>query len=71
MTKSMYAWKWVDGFGSRRPKMPSEQRDTAFGTKRMLPWARAEMGSPRPLLPWEHRLGNDWRSLLVSPAKGE
>ena len=38
-------------------------RDTDTGTRRLLPWARADMGSPRPMLPWEHRTGNDWRGL--------
>lgn len=61
--KSLYAWNWIDGFVSKRPMMPSEKRDTVSGTKRYLPWARADMGEPRPLLPWEHRTGNDWRGL--------
>ena len=61
--QSLLPWKWVDGFGSRRPMLPSESRDVGIRTKRLLPWARAEMGSPRPMLPWEHRTGNDWRGL--------
>ena len=64
--KSLYAWKWIDGYQANRPMMPSEARVTVTGTKRYLPWARADMGSPRPLLPWEHRLGNDWRGIKAS-----
>ena len=60
--QSLLPWMWVDGFKARRPMLPSEARVGA-GTKRLLPWARAEMGSPRPMLPWEHRTGNDWRGL--------
>jgi hypothetical protein len=60
---SRYAWKWIDGYQAKRPMMPSEARVTTEGTKRYLPWARADMGHPRPLLPWEHRLGNDWRGI--------
>ena len=63
-------FQWVDGFASRRPKLPSEKRVTATGTPRLLPAARADT-SKRPLLPWEHRLANDWRSRLVAPAMGE
>ena len=63
-----YAWKWTDGHQSNRPLMPSEHRVTVTGTKRYLPWARADMGRPRPLLPWEHRLGNDWRGIKAAPA---
>ncbi len=61
--QTLLPWLWIDGHGSRRPMLPSEARDTGTGTRRLLPWARAEMGSPRPLLPWEHRTGNDWRGL--------
>ena len=66
--KSMLAWKWIDGNHARRPMRPSERRDTVEGTQRYLPWARASMGSGRPMLPWEHRTGNDWRGLRSSPA---
>lgn len=66
--KSLLAWHWVDGHGARRPMLPSEARDTVTGTKRHLPWARADMGTARPMLPWEHRTGNDWRGLR-SPTK--
>lgn len=59
----MYAWKWIDGYGANRPMMPSEHRTTVNGTRRYLPWARADMDKARPLLPWEHRLGNDWRGI--------
>lgn len=62
-TKNLYAWKWIDGYQANRPMLPSEWRVTATGTQRMLPWARAHLGHPRPLLPWEHRLGNDWRGI--------
>ncbi|MBX3283758.1 MAG: hypothetical protein R2746_06660 [Acidimicrobiales bacterium] len=65
-TKSLYAWKWIDGHGANRPMMPSEARATVTGTQRYLPWARADMVLPRPLLPWEHRLGNDWRGIKAS-----
>jgi hypothetical protein len=61
--QTLLPWLWVDGYGSRRPMLPSEMRDTSGGTRRLLPWARAEMDRPRPLLPWEHRTGNDWRGL--------
>ena len=61
--KNLYAWKWIPGFGANRPMMPAEKRVTVTGTQRRLPWARADMGMPRPLLPWEHRLGNDWRGI--------
>jgi hypothetical protein len=62
---------WIEGYKSRRPKLPSEKRTTMEGAKRMLPAARAPMPARRPLFPWEHRLGNDWRNMLVAPAKGE
>lgn len=61
--QTLLPWMWVEGFDSRRPMLPSEARAVGSGTKRRLPWARAEMGSPRPTLPWEHRTGNDWRGL--------
>jgi hypothetical protein len=61
--KSMYAWKWIPGYQANRPKMPAEARVTVDGTQRYLPWARADMSIKRPLLPWEHRLGNDWRGI--------
>jgi len=64
--KSLYAWKWIDGYGANRPMMPSEARTTVTGTQRHLPWARADMELPRPLLPWEHRTGNDWRGIKAS-----
>ena len=64
--KSLFASKWVEGVHARRPMRPSEARDTVTGTRRYLPWARAEHGSPRPMLPWEHRTGNDWRGLRSS-----
>jgi hypothetical protein len=54
---------WIDGHGAKRPMLPSEHRVTVDGTRRLLPWARADHGAPRPLLPWEHRLGNDWRGV--------
>lgn len=56
-------WKWVDGHLARRPLLPSEKRTTVGGVKRMLPAARADMGMPRPLLPWVNRAGNDWRGI--------
>ncbi|QXC62790.1 hypothetical protein KSP35_08415 [Aquihabitans sp. G128] len=62
-TSTLYAWKWIDGFGARRPQLPSEKRANGTSVTKMLPWARAEMGAPRPLLPWEDRLGNDWRGI--------
>lgn len=65
-TKNLYAWKWIDGHGANRPMMPSEARTTTEGVKRYLPWARADMDQPRPLLPWEHRTGNDWRGIKAS-----
>ena len=61
--KSLYAWNWIGGYQANRPMLPSEKRTTVEGTVRRLPWARADMGSPRPLLPWEHRTGNDWRGI--------
>ena len=61
-----YAWKWIPGHQANRPKMPSEARVTVEGTKRYLPWARADMGIKRPVLPWEHRLGNDWRGVKAA-----
>lgn len=64
--KSLYAWKWIDGGTANRPMMPSESRITVTGTRRHLPWARADMALPRPLLPWEHRTGNDWRGIKAS-----
>jgi hypothetical protein len=42
---------------------PAEARTTVEGTRRLLPWARADLDLPRPLLPWEHRTGNDWRGI--------
>ncbi len=39
-TKTLYAWKWIDGYGANRPMMPSEARTTVSGTKRYLPWAQ-------------------------------
>ena len=62
-TLSLYAWKWIPGGAAKRPMRPSEMRVTVNGTQRRLPWARADMGMGRPLLPWEHRLGNDWRGI--------
>lgn len=56
-------FKWVSGFNARRPLLPSEKRTTVTGVKRMLPAARADMGAPRPMLPWAHRAGNDWRGI--------
>ena len=62
-SKTLYAWNWIDGHGARRPMLPSEARDTVEGTRRYLPWARADMGTPRPLLPWSNRTANDWRGI--------
>ncbi|CAN5513498.1 hypothetical protein BH10ACT1_BH10ACT1_32390 [soil metagenome] len=56
-------FKWVEGFNARRPLLPSEMRTTVMGTKRMLPSARADMGSARPMLPWTNRAANDWRGI--------
>lgn len=56
-------WKWVEGYNARRPLLPSETRTTGTATMRMLPSARADMGTPRPLLPWSNRGGNDWRGV--------
>lgn len=64
--KSLYAWNWIAGGHSNRPMRPSEARVTVTGTQRYLPWARADMGMARPMLPWEHRTGNDWRGLRAS-----
>jgi hypothetical protein len=61
--RSLLAFQWVDGFQARRPMLPSEARNTTTGVTRRLPWARADMGASRPLLPWEHSLGNDWRGI--------
>ncbi len=59
-------WKWVEGYGARRPLLPSEKRTTVAGTKRYLPKARADMGTPRPMLPWTSRAANDWRGIKAS-----
>ena len=64
--KSLFAWQWVDGHLARRPKLPSEKRVGGTRVTRRLPWARAELGAPRPLLPWEHRTGNDWRGIKAA-----
>ncbi len=62
-TNATLPWKWVSGFQARRPLLPSEARTTVSGTKRYLPSARADMGMPRPLLPWQSRSANDWRGI--------
>lgn len=56
-------WKWVEGRQARRPLLPSEMRTAATRTRRLLPAARADMGSSRPMLPWQNRAGNDWRGV--------
>lgn len=64
-TKYLLASKWIPGSSSRRPMLPSEARVGGTSTVRRLPWARADFGAPRPMLPWEHRTGNDWRGVTA------
>lgn len=59
----MLPWSWVERPRARRPKLPSQMRTSGTRVTEKLPWARADHRSPRPLLPWEHRTGNDWRGV--------
>jgi len=65
-TNTLLASNWVEGHLANRPMLPSEMRVGTSGTRAKLPWARADLESPRPLLPWKHRTGNDWRSLRTA-----
>ena len=65
---TLYAFKWIPGFQARRPMLPSERRTTVSGTKRYLPGARADMGLPRPLLPWKSKPANDGRGIKADRA---